>query len=128
MKRLTVLALGLAMVAGVAGVLVMLGGKARAQVFSGPTAQAVADVSVTVDLVSVGSVSIVNKGANPIWGQAYYVGQTPAAATTSSPMKLDAGEGVDVGTGSKFEEARIRYVVLICGAGLSSTAKVTGKQ
>jgi len=46
MKRLATLALGLALVAGVAG----------AQVFSGPTAQAVNDVSVTVDLVSVGSV------------------------------------------------------------------------
>ena len=75
----------------------------------------------------MGSVAIVNKGANPIWGQAYYVGQTPAAATTSSPLKLDPGEGANAGTGSKFEEARIRYVVLICGAGLTSTAKVTGK-
>ena len=126
MKRLLGWTLGLALGAGVA--LVVLGGATYAQVFSGPTAQLVSDVSVTVDLVSVGSVSIVNKGANPIWGQAYYVGQTPAAATITSPMKLDAGEGVDVGTGSKFEEARIRYVVLICGAGLTSTAKVTGKQ
>lgn len=113
------LALGLAIVAGA--------GAAWGQVFSGPNAQAVTDVSVTIDLVSVGSVTIVNKGSSPIYGQAYYVGQTPAAATTSSPVKLDATEGVSAGTGSRYEEARIRYVVLICGAGLTSTAKVTGK-
>jgi hypothetical protein len=46
MKRRAMLAaLGLAMVAGMGW----------AQVFSGVTAQAVTDVSVTVDLVSVGS-------------------------------------------------------------------------
>jgi hypothetical protein len=44
MKRILTLALGLA----------MLVGTAWAQVFSGVTAQAVTDVSVTVDLVSVG--------------------------------------------------------------------------
>jgi len=118
MKRLATWTLGLALVAGMGW----------AQVFSGPTAQLVTDVSVTVDLVSVGSVAIKNTGTNPIWLQAYYVGQTLAAATVNSPVKLDSQESASAGTGSKFEEARIRYVVLICGAGLTSTAKVTGKQ
>jgi len=126
MKRLATWTLGLALMAGVA----------RAQLFSGPPDKTVGDVAVTVDLVSVSSMSIKNTGTNPIWGQAYYRGQAATAITATactaigvpancSPLKLDPGEEMHVGIDSN-DVYRIRYVVLICGAGLSSKAKITG--
>ena len=104
--------------------LALVGGLAWAQIFVGESAHAVTDVSSTVDLGAARSVSIFNSGSNPIYGQAYYVGQTVVAATTSSPMLIAAGEGYDVPANEKG--LPIRYVVLICGTGLTSTAKVLG--
>jgi len=97
---------------------------AQEAVLAGSNAFAVTAASATHTFDGpVSSVTITNAGEKTIYGQLYYQGTaTPPAATTSSPLKLEAGASFDISS-----TRGIRYVTLICGGTDTSTAIILGK-